>query len=237
MSGDYQPVPLDFKRKTPEEMEAISLQLESDLSSRRSVREFSDETFPREWIDRAIAAASTAPSGAHRQPWHFVVVDDPQIKHEIRLAAEREEQISYSGRMPEDWLEALRPIGTDEHKPYLEAVPYLVILFAETQGVTEEGEKQKNYYVTESVGIAAGLFISAIHRLGLATLTHTPSPMKFLRDLLQRPVREKPFLLFPVGYPASGCTVPDLKRKELEEVRSFNRDGLPSDSRESQSES
>ncbi|MGB1396385.1 MAG: nitroreductase family protein [Planctomycetota bacterium] len=237
MSGDYQPVPLDFKRKTPEEMEAISLQLESDLSSRRSVREFSDETFPREWIDRAIAAASTAPSGAHRQPWHFVVVDDPQIKHEIRLAAEREEQISYSGRMPEDWLEALRPIGTDEHKPYLETVPYLVILFAETQGVTEEGEKQKNYYVTESVGIAAGLFISAIHRLGLATLTHTPSPMKFLRDLLQRPVREKPFLLFPVGYPASGCTVPDLKRKELEEVRSFNRDGLPSDSRESQSES
>lgn len=237
MSGDYQPVPLEFKRKTPEEMEAISLQLESDLSSRRSVREFSDETFPREWLDRAIAAASTAPSGAHRQPWHFVVVDDPQIKHEIRLAAEREEQISYGGRMPEDWLEALRPIGTDEHKPYLETVPYLVILFAETQGMTDEGEKQKNYYVTESVGIAAGLFISAVHRLGLATLTHTPSPMKFLRDLLHRPVREKPFLLFPVGYPAPGCTVPDLKRKELEEVRSFNRDGLPSDSRENQSES
>ena len=237
MSGDYQPVPLQFERKSAEEMENISRQLESDLASRRSVRDFSDETFPREWLDRAIAAASTAPSGAHRQPWHFVVVDDPQIKREIRIAAEREEEISYTGRMPDDWLEALRPIGTDQHKPYLETVPYLVILFAETQGMTEEGDKQKNYYVTESVGIAAGLFISAVHRLGLATLTHTPSPMKFLRDLLGRPVREKPFLLFPVGYPAPGCMVPDLQRKDLEAVRSFNRDGLPSDSREAKNES
>jgi len=237
MSGEYRPVPLSFERKSPQEMEALSKQLEADLASRRSVREFSPESFPREWLDCAIAAASTAPSGAHRQPWHFVVVDDPEIKREIRIAAEREEERSYGGRMPEDWLEALRPIGTDESKPYLEIAPYLVILFAETQGVSSAGEKQKTYYVTESVGIAAGLFIGAIHRLGLATLTHTPSPMKFLRDLLQRPVREKPFLLFPVGYPASGCTVPDLKRKELEAVRSFNRDGLPSDSRESQSES
>ena len=174
-------------------------------------------------LTQLIAAASTAPSGAHRQPWHFVVVDDPQIKHEIRLAAEREEQISYGGRMPEDWLEALRPIGTDEHKPYLETVPYLVILFAETQGVTEEGEKQKNYYVPESVGIATGLLINALHTIGLATLTHTPNPMKFLSKILGRPANERPMMLLVVGHPAPDAKVPRAAtvKKPLEQISSF----------------
>ena len=225
MSREYSPPPLSFERKTEEEMDQISLRLESDLSGRRSVRHFSSDSFPREWVDRAIAAASTAPSGAHRQPWHFVVVDEPDLKRQIRAAAEQEEQVSYSGRMPQEWLDALQPIGTDASKPFLEEAPFLVVLFAETHGVNDSGSKQKNYYVSESVGIAAGMFISAIHKLGLATLTHTPSPMKFLRDLLGRPSREKPFLLFPIGYPALECQVPDLKRKSLEEVRSYNRDG------------
>ncbi|MDG1455634.1 MAG: nitroreductase family protein [Planctomycetota bacterium] len=225
MSREYSPTPLSFERKTEEEMDQISLRLESDLSGRRSVRHFSSDSFPREWVDRAIAAASTAPSGAHRQPWHFVVIDEPDLKRQIRAAAEQEEQVSYGGRMPQEWLDALQPIGTDASKPFLEEAPFLVVLFAETHGVNDSGSKQKNYYVSESVGIAAGMFISAIHKLGLATLTHTPSPMKFLRDLLGRPSREKPFLLFPIGYPALECQVPDLKRKSLEEVRSYNRDG------------
>ena len=225
MSREYSPTLLSFERKTEEEMDQISLRLESDLSGRRSVRHFSSDSLPREWVDRAIAAASTAPSGAHRQPWHFVVVDEPDLKRQIRAAAEQEEQVSYSGRMPQEWLDALQPIGTDASKPFLEEAPFLVVLFAETHGVNDSGSKQKNYYVSESVGIAAGMFISAIHKLGLATLTHTPSPMKFLRDLLGRPSREKPFLLFPIGYPALECQVPDLKRKSLEEVRSYNRDG------------
>ncbi|NCF56766.1 MAG: nitroreductase family protein [Planctomycetia bacterium] len=225
MSREYSPTPFSFERKTEEEMDQISLRLESDFSGRRSVRHFSSDSFPREWVDRAIAAASTAPSGAHRQPWHFVIVDEPDLKRQIRAAAEQEEQVSYGGRMPQEWLDALQPIGTDASKPFLEEAPFLVVLFAETHGVNDQGSKQKNYYVSESVGIAAGMFISAIHKLGLATLTHTPSPMKFLRDLLGRPSREKPFLLFPIGYPALECQVPDLKRKSLEEVRSYNRDG------------
>ncbi|MAJ28994.1 nitroreductase family protein [bacterium TMED181] len=237
MSGEYQPIPLPFERKTVEEMESVSLNLEVDLATRRSVRDFSAESFPRVWLDRAITAASTAPSGAHRQPWHFVIVDDPALKREIRIAAEAEEQRSYGGRMPDEWLEALSPIGTDARKPYLEIAPYLVVLFAETQGVTSAGEKQKNYYVSESVGIAAGMFISSIHQLGLATLTHTPSPMKFLRDLLNRPSREKPFLLFPVGYPSSDCMVPDLTRKKIDQIRSFNREGRSADSGEVADES
>ena len=193
MSREYSPTPLSFERKTEEEMDQISLRLESDLSGRRSVRHFSSDSFPREWVDRAIAAASTAPSGAHRQPWHFVVVDEPDLKRQIRAAAEQEEQVSYNGRMPQEWLDALQPIGTDASKPFLEEAPFLVVLFAETHGVNDSGSKQKNYYVSESVGIAAGMFISAIHKLGLATLTHTPSPMKFLRDLLGRPSRENHF--------------------------------------------
>jgi len=194
-----------------------------EMDQRRSVRHFSDDPVPREMIELAIRTASTAPSGAHRQPWKFVAVDDPRIQREIRLAAEREEYISYEkGRMPEDWLEALRPLGTGWQKPYLEVVPWLVVVFEESHSFDAQGEKQKNYYVRESVGLACGLFLAALHRMGLCTLTHTPSPMGFLSELLGRPKNEKPFILFPVGYPALDCEVPDIRRKSLEEVAVWN---------------
>ena len=189
------------------------------MESRRSVRAFSSEPVPRELIEIAIRTASTAPSGAHRQPWKFVVVADPVLKREIRAAAESEEYESYiGGRMPEEWLEALAPLGTSWEKPFLETVPWLVVVFEELYGLDAEGRKRKNYYPKESVGIACGLFIAALHHMGLATLTHTPSPMAFLSRLLDRPVNEKPFILFPVGYPAADAEVPDLRRKSLEDV-------------------
>ncbi|MEC9475636.1 MAG: nitroreductase family protein [Planctomycetota bacterium] len=197
------------------------------LSQRRSIRSFSDDPVSRELIDQAIETASTAPSGAHRQPWHFVVVDDADLKKKIREAAEQEERRSYDGRMPQAWLDALKPLGTDAVKPYLEDAPYIVILFAETKHLEADGTTSPNYYVSESVGIAAGLFIASLHLVGLATLTHTPSPMGFLREILQRPRTERPYLLFPVGYPSEGCMVPDLQRKSLSQVRSWNLDGRP----------
>ncbi len=189
------------------------------MESRRSVRAFSSEPVPRELIEIAIRTASTAPSGAHRQPWKFVAVADPALKREIRAAAESEEYESYiGGRMPEEWLEALAPLGTSWEKPFLETAPWLVVVFEELYGLDAEGRKRKNYYPKESVGIACGLFIAALHHMGLATLTHTPSPMAFLSRLLDRPVNEKPFILFPVGYPAADAEVPDLRRKSLEDV-------------------
>jgi nitroreductase len=216
-------VPLDFERLPAEETLRRGRELYRRLDRRRSVREFAPDPVPREAIELAIRTASTAPSGAHRQPWRFVAVDDPAIKREIRAAAEREEHESYvGGRMPEDWLEALAPIGTDWHKPFLEVAPWLVVVFAELYGLEPDGSKRKNYYVKESVGIACGLFVTAIHEMGLATLTHTPSPMRFLNEILGRPANEKPFILFPVGYPAAGCEVPDLARKGLEEVAIWN---------------
>jgi nitroreductase len=205
-----------------DEMEARAFSFYQELDGRRSVRDFAPDPVPRRLIELAIATASTAPSGAHRQPWRFVAVDDPDTKRRIREAAEREERISYlGGRMPPEWLEALRPLGTDWHKPFLEIAPWLVVVFAELHGVTESGEKRKNYYVKESVGIACGLFLGALHHMGLATLTHTPSPMAFLSEILERPPHEKPFILFPVGYPAPDATVPDLRRKSLDEVAVF----------------
>jgi nitroreductase len=190
-----------------------------ELNRRRSCRDFSSDPVPREAIELAIRSASTAPSGAHRQPWRFVAVSDPELKRSIRVAAEHEERISYEGgRMPPEWLEALAPLGTDWHKPYLETVPWLVVVFEELYGLLEDGSMRKNYYVKESVGIACGLFIAALHRMGLATLTHTPSPMAFLSQLLGRPKHEKPYVLFPVGYPAEGALVPDLQRKSLDEI-------------------
>jgi nitroreductase len=189
------------------------------LNGRRSVREFSADPVPRGLIETAIATASTAPSGAHRQPWRFVAVSDPMVKREIRIAAEEEERESYEGgRMPPEWLEALHPLGTDWRKPYLETVPWIVVVFEETIGRHEDGRPRKNYYVKESVGIACGLFVAAIHNMGLATLTHTPSPMGFLSRILDRPDNERPFVLFPVGYPAAECRVPNLVRKKLDEV-------------------
>jgi iodotyrosine deiodinase len=190
-----------------------------ELDRRRSVREFSPDPVPRELIETAIRAASTAPSGAHRQPWRFVVVGDPAIKRQIRAAAEDEERESYlGGRMPPEWLEALAPLGTSWEKPFLETVPWLVVVFEEMYQLLPDGSKRKNYYPKESVGIACGFFIAALHHMGLATLTHTPSPMGFLSRILDRPANEKPFILFPVGYPAAGSEVPDLHRKSLEEV-------------------
>lgn len=191
----------------------------AEMDSRRSVRGFSDREVPRELIELAIRTASTAPSGAHRQPWRFVAISDPEIKRQIRIAAEKEERISYEGgRMPPEWLEALLPIGTNWRKPYLETVPWIVVAFEELYGFDSDGSKRKNYYVKESIGLACGLFIASLHRMGLATLTHTPSPMKFLSHILGRPKNEKPVILFPVGFPADDATVPDLQRKPLDEV-------------------
>lgn len=190
-----------------------------ELDGRRSVRFFSDAPVPRACIEWAVRAASTAPSGAHRQPWTFVIVGDPAIKRAIREAAEREEHAFYrEGRATDDWLEALRPIGTDWQKPFLETAPWLVVVFEQVSGVDEGGGKQRNYYTKESVGIACGLFIAALHRMGLATLTHTPSPMGFLREILGRPANERPYILFPIGLPAHDCVVPDLQRKSFDQI-------------------
>lgn len=188
------------------------------LDARRSVRMFAPDPVPRSVMDDIIRAASTAPSGAHRQPWRFVLVGDPETKRRIREAAEEEEAQNYSGRLPPDWLEALAPLGTDENKPYLEVAPWLVVLFEERYGVNPDGSHRKNFYVKESVGIAAGMFVAAVHAAGLATLPHTPSPMAFLSKVLGRPENERPFALFPVGYPDPDCVVPDLTRKPLDQV-------------------
>lgn len=187
------------------------------LARRRTVREYSDRDVPIELIERAIATAGTAPSGANMQPWRFVVVRDPEVKRQIREAAEREEYKSYHGRMSEKWLRRLALLGTDEHKPFLEIAPYLIVVFRITS-INEEGETEPTYYSQESVGIAVGILLAALHNMGLATLTHTPSPMKFLQEILGRPKNEIPFVLIPVGYPASNAQVPDIKRKPLSEI-------------------
>ncbi len=193
------------------------------MQKRRSVRHFSADPVPREAIELAIETASTAPSGAHRQPWRFVAISDPQIKHEIRIAAEAEERQSYEGgRMPSAWREALAPLGTDWHKPYLDIVPWIVVIFEETHGYNPDGSNRTNYYVKESVGCACGLFLTALHHMGLAALTHTPSPMGFLSELLGRPGNERPYVLIPVGHPAEDAVVPDLRRKSLAEVSIWN---------------
>lgn len=215
---DYPFIPLDPEIVPSEEMRRRAESFFELMDRRRSVRDFSNEPVPRELIETAIRSASTAPSGAHRQPWQFVVIGDPAIKHQIRVAAEAEERKTYEQRMPEEWRRALAPLGVDWHKPFLEIVPWIVVVFEELFGFDEEGQKRKNYYVGESVGIACGLFIAALHNMGLATLTHTPSPMGFLRDILGRPKNEKPYILFPVGYPAPDAQVPDLRRKSLAEV-------------------
>lgn len=217
--GEPRFIPYAAARLPEPDMLARGRAFLAEMDSRRSVRHFAADPVPRELIELAIRAASTAPSGAHRQPWRFVAVSDPDLKRRIRVAAEEEERISYEGgRMPEDWLEALRPLGTGWRKLYLETVPWLVVVFAENHGVNPDGSVRKNYYVKESVGIACGMFIAAIHRMGLATLTHTPSPMGFLSDILGRPNNETPYILFPIGYPAPDAEVPDIKRKPLDDV-------------------
>ena len=225
---EYPFVPYAPERLDAETMERRARSFYEQMDERRSVRDFSAEPVPRELIELAIQTASTAPSGAHRQPWRFVVVGDPDIKRKIRIAAEAEEKKSYEERMPEEWLDALRPLGTDWQKPFLETVPWIVVAFEELYGFDEDGNKRKNYYVRESTGLACGLFIAALHNMGLATLTHTPSPMAFLRDILGRPKNERPYILFPVGYPAEGAQVPDLRRKSLDEVALWNPSPNPS---------
>lgn len=191
------------------------------IGRRRTVREFSDRQVPQSTIENCIQAANSAPSGANQQPWHFVAVSDQNKKSEIRLAAEAEEREFYERRAPEEWLDALAPIGTDAHKPFLETAPWLIAIFAESYSLDAQDQKSKNYYVSESVGIASGFLIAALNHCGLATLTHTPSPMKFLNELLSRPANERPFLLLVVGFPAENCQVPKLYKKSLPDVSTF----------------
>ncbi len=193
----------------------------TSMNKRRSVREFSDKAIPKEIIESIIKTASTAPSGAHKQPWTFCVVSNPKIKSKIRKAAEKEEIESYENRMSDSWLKDLAPLGTDMNKPFLEIAPYLIIVFKKAFDYNKKGKKTNNYYVNESVGIACGMLITAIHNAGLATLTHTPSPMKFLSKILKRPDNERPFLLLPVGYAKETVYVPNIKRKNLEEISKF----------------
>lgn len=215
-------IPLRFDRIPRDEMQRRADAFYEAMRRRRSVRAFSDEPVPRSLVARAIETAGTAPSGAHRQPWRFVAVDDADLKRQIRVAAEKEEYESYHGRMPEEWLQALGPLGTDWRKPFLEIAPWLVVCFAEQFSRDEGGRPQKNYYVSESVGLACGLFIAGLHTMGLATLPHTPSPMRFLNEILERPSNERPYILFPVGFPASDAVVPDLSRKPLDEIVQWN---------------
>lgn len=218
----YPTIPLDQYREYPvEEMRQRIKNFYDDLNRRRTVREFSDRPVPREIIETALKAANTAPSGANLQPWHFAVVSGPKTKKKIRQAAEAEEREFYAHRASEEWLAALAPLGTDERKPFLETAPYLIAVFLQKFGELPDGRKVKHYYPAESTGLATGMLITALHMAGLATLTHTPSPMKFLNEILGRPKSERPFLLLVVGYPADDARVPDIKRKSFEEFASF----------------
>jgi iodotyrosine deiodinase len=215
-------VPLtQYRELPPEEMLRRAADFREEMLRRRTVRHFSDRPVPRAIIEDCLRVAGSAPSGANMQPWHFVVIADAGVKHQIREAAEKEEHAFYHGRAPKEWLAALAPLGTDENKPYLEAAPYLIVIFSQTTGVAPDGEKIKNYYVAESVGIATGMLIAALHHAGLATLTHTPSPMGFLNQLLGRPAHEKPYLILVAGYPAAGASVPDIAKKSLAEIATF----------------
>ena len=212
-------VPLTgFQRLDDDEMRDRAARFRDDLGRRRSVRQFSSRPVPRDVIDACLHAAVSAPSGANRQPWHFVVVTDPEIKRRIRLEAETEERAFYRGRAPDDWLEALAPLGTDEHKQFLEEAPYLIVVLAQLHGVDAAGCTVKHYYVHESVGIATGILITAVHQAGLASLTHTPSPMRFLNQILGRPSNERPFLILVVGHPAAEARVPVIARKPFDSV-------------------
>ncbi len=210
-------VPLDFRTIDEGDQMTRAEAFFELLKRRRTVRDYSDAEVPIELIEKAIATAGTAPSGANMQPWRFVVVKDAEVKRKIREAAEKEEYESYQGRMSEKWLRRLAVLGTDEHKPFLEIAPYLIVVFRITT-VIEDGDSEPTYYSQESVGIAVGMLLAALHNMGLATLTHTPSPMRFLQEILGRPKNEVPFLLIPVGYPAGNAMVPDIQRKTLDEI-------------------
>ena len=209
-------VPLSFERRDFEEMVVAASACRRELETRRSVRSFSTDSLPDGVIEECLRAAGSAPSGANLQPWSFVVVRDPALKRRIREAAEAEERENYEWRMGEAWLKDLEALGTDENKPFLEEAPALIVIFRQAYGLDDE-EKRKHYYVMESVGIAAGFLLAGLHKAGLATLTHTPSPMGFLEEILERPENERAYLLIPVGYPAEGCEVPDITRKPYED--------------------
>lgn len=211
----------DYHEYSVEEMKQRSAEFLKLMKRRRSVRDFSDRKAPLEIIKDCLMAAGTAPNGANMQPWHFVVISDPDVKKKIREEAEKEEFEFYHNRAPEEWIEALRPFGTDEHKPFLEKAPYLIAIFSKSYGFDGDGQKMKHYYVKESVGIATGMLITALHNAGLATLTHTPSPMGFLNEILERPENERPFLLLVVGYPEKDVKVPAITKKSLDEIASF----------------
>jgi len=211
----------DYKSYPIEDMQKRSISFLENIRRRRTIREFSNKIVPKEIIINCLKAAGTAPSGANRQPWHFSVISDIKTKKKIRKAAEKEEKKFYSGRAPDEWLEALEPLGTNEHKPFLEEAPYLIVIFSEAYGLDFKGDKIKNYYVPESVGIATGILITALHNAGLATLTHTPSPMNFLREILGRKENERAFLILVTGLPSGNATVPDIQKKKLEEYTSF----------------
>ncbi len=215
-------VPLQsYTEYSEQEMISRADDFYNQLKRRRTVREFSDRPVPKEVIEKCLLAAGTAPNGANKQPWHFVVVSDPGIKKKIREAAEKEEHEFYHRRAPEDWLADLEKFGTDERKPFLETAPCLIGIFAQSYGIDADGNKDKHYYVKESVGIATGMLITALHHAGLATLTHTPSPMGFMNEIMGRPSHEKAFLLLVVGYPAEDARVPVIQKKPLEEISSF----------------
>jgi len=215
-------VPLSNYIEYPtDEMIQRAVAYRQEVQARRTVRKFSSRPVPRKVIEECLLAAGTAPNGANLQPWHFVVVGDPALKKQIRAAAEKEEYEFYHHRAPQTWLDALQPFGVDENKPYLEIAPYLIVIFGQSYGILPDGRKVKNYYVNESVGIATGILITALHHAGLVTLTHTPSPMGFLNEILHRPVNERPFLILVAGYPAEDARVPEITKKPLEEIASF----------------
>ena len=210
-----------FREYPQEEMAARAQTFFHEMGRRRTVREFSHRPVPRPIIEDCIRAAGTAPNGANMQPWHFVVVSNPTVKREIRIAAEKEEEDFYSGRAPQEWLDALAPLGTDAEKPFLETAPHLIAIFAKRYGLLPDGRQVKHYYTTESLGIATGILITAVHNAGLVSLTHTTSPMNFLNGLLGRPENERPFLLLVVGYPAENAKVPEITKKPLHEIATF----------------
>lgn len=216
-------IPYEGIKMNKEESIISSRKFYAFMDKRRSVRDFSDEDIPEEIIENIIKTASTAPSGAHKQPWHFCVIRSKELKSKIRELAEHEEKINYESRMSDRWKEDLAPLGTNEVKEFLDTVPWIIVVMRKSYTINENGEKENNYYVNESVGIACGFLIAAIHHAGLATLTHTPSPMGFLTKALNRPDEEKPYLLLPIGYPRKDCKVPNLKRKKLEEIANYYR--------------
>lgn len=220
-------IPLVFERRSVADSLSRGADFYREMNDRRTTRHFSTEPVPRELIELAIKTAGTAPSGAHQQPWTFVAISDPATQAKIRTAAEEEERRFYGGGAPQDWLDALAPLGTDEHKPHLTDAPWVVILFRHAHGLNADGAKRTLYYTQESCGIAAGFFIAAIHHMGLVTLTHTPNPMGFLAELLERPANERAMLVMPVGYPAADAAVPDLQRKELSEISVWKENSIP----------